>query len=176
MKQTAVVVNRVNRAAIYCHGSAIPNYPTSEEQCRELEAIAADAGLVVVAHYSDALKPRNAFYERRGFDRVERAMRSWQRDWEVLLFRDAFGISSDLFHVEFFRECARRRKIRVVFANEPHADAIMVQRACQAVDEMQNMHANHMKFARERGIAAARRERSEGAGASASAGPEGLMP
>lgn len=137
------------KAAIYVRSSKDRSDVSLHAQRRELQRLALDRGLAIVAEYADAVE--SAKDERRpGFQRLLTDLRAQDRPWSYLLAVDTSRLSRRQYMAQVLGHECRKRGVEILYSRLPAADPIadlVVLGVMRVFDEL------HSLMSREKGLA-----------------------
>lgn len=136
-------------AALYLRSSKDRSDISIDAQRRELTAVAADRGLLIVEEYSDVVESAKDEH-RPAFQQMLRDLRSTARTWTALLLVDTSRLSRNIYVAEVFKHECRKRNIKIIYSKIPEANPIMdmvIVQILQAFDQM------HSMMSKEKGLA-----------------------
>lgn len=146
------------RAACYLRSSKDRTDVSIAAQRRELEALAAERGLKLVAEYTDAVESAKD-EDRPGFQKLLTDLRSSTRGWTALLLVDTSRLSRRRFSAQVFKHEAAKRGVQIIYSKVPDADPItnvLIQSVLEAFDEI------HSLMSKEKGLAGMRENVARG--------------
>ena len=140
------------RAALYLRSSKDRSDVSIDSQRRELTALAADRGLLIVAEYADAVESGKDEH-RPAFQRLLGDLKRGDRGWRTILVTDTSRLSRRRYVAQALHHECNKRGVRIIFAKVPDVDPIsqvILESVLQAMDEV------HSLMSREKGLAGMR--------------------
>ena len=137
------------RAALYLRSSKDRSDVSIDAQRRELQNLARDRGLLVVAEYADVVESAKSEH-RPAFQALIRDLRRRDRGWEVLLVVDTSRLSRRRYVAQVFKHEAAKHGVEIVYSKLPETDPIsqvILEAVFEAMDEV------HSLMSREKGLA-----------------------
>ncbi|WP_350165993.1 recombinase family protein [Algiphilus sp.] len=142
----------MKRAATYLRSSKDRSDVSIDSQRRELAALAADRGIVIVEEFADAVESGKSEH-RPAFQRLLHDLKRSDRGWDTILVTDTSRLSRRRYVAQALsHECAKRN-VQIVFSKVPEVDPIsqvILESVLQAMDEV------HSLMSREKGLAGMR--------------------
>ena len=136
-------------AAAYLRSSKDRNDVSIDAQRRELQALAAERGFLIVREYVDVVESAKSEH-RPGFQELIADLRSPQRAWSALLVTDTSRLSRRVYVAHVFKHEAEKRGVRIIYSKLPEMDPItrvILESVLQAMDEV------HSLMSKEKGLA-----------------------
>jgi site-specific DNA recombinase len=129
------------QAALYLRSSKDRSDVSIAAQRRELHALAAQKGLVVVEEFVDAVESGKS-ENRPGFQSLYSALRAPDRGWDSLLMLDTSRLSRRQYISHFFEHEADKQGVQIIYKSFPDVDPIssmMLKSILQAMDQWHSM-------------------------------------
>jgi len=148
----------MTKAALYLRSSKDRSDVSIAAQRRELQSLASDRGLTIVAEYSDAVESAKDEH-RPGFQKLLTDLREPTRGWSALLMVDTSRLSRRRFSAQVFKHEASKRGVAIIYSKVPDADPItnvLIQSVLEAMDEI------HSLMSKEKGLAGMRENVARG--------------
>jgi site-specific DNA recombinase len=130
------------KAALYLRSSKDRSDVSIDAQRRQLEELAAQRGIFIVAEYADAVESGKDD-DRPGFQNMLRDMRNPKRGWDTVLVLDTARIARRR-HISIIfeeQEC-KKAGIKVIYKSLPDSDPItemLLKSILQAMDEWHSL-------------------------------------
>lgn len=148
-----------DKAVLYLRSSKDRHDVSIDAQRRDLNALAAQRKLTIVAEFADVVESGKD-EDRPGFQSLYTALRSRERNWRTILVLDTSRIARRVDIAVVFEEReAKPRGVEVVYKSLPDMEPVMRQflkRQLQAVDEL------HSMLSRQKGLAGMRENVQQG--------------
>lgn len=146
------------RAAIYVRSSKDRNDVSLNAQRRELQQLAIDRDLAIVAEYADAVESGKD-ENRPGFQRLIADIGRPDRGWTMVLMLDTSRLARRTHIAHAFQHECERRGVKVAFARIPDTDpvtSVILHSVFTAMDEV------HSLMSRQKGLAGMRENVARG--------------
>jgi site-specific DNA recombinase len=130
-----------NRAALYLRSSKDRSDVSIDVQRRELNALATQRGLNVVAEYADVVES-GSDENRPGLRRLAADIRRCERGWDTVLLLDTSRLARQPFINVMFERDAERHNVRVVYKSVPDEDpitAVVIKSFMMGIDQWHSL-------------------------------------
>lgn len=137
------------QAVLYLRSSKDRSDISPDAQRRELQALAARRGVVIVGEYVDVVLSGQDD-NRPGFQRLNADLVARNRPWREILMLDTARLARNLHLAVVFEHEANMRGVRLVFAKLPEVDPIndvVLKSVVRAFDQVHSMQSRQKGLA-----------------------------